>query len=135
MPWISSANSVELVGELGDRGVDEGVELFAGVPLREIAGGADRVLDFAGEQLPVLFAAIVGFAFDVQENPACLVAAHGIEGRFAHLRSDRTAGVTVRPSWRNARCRRLVLTPQRFPHCRKSAALCTAPPGSRGAAA
>jgi hypothetical protein len=96
---------VELVGELRDGSLDEGVELFAGVPLRKVAGGADCVADFGCEQLAVLFAAIVRLAFDVQENPARLVAARGVKGRFAHLPSDRMAGVALARPGVSSRCR------------------------------
>jgi hypothetical protein len=58
-------------------------------------------VNFRRKQLAVLFAAIVRLAFDMQENPARLVAAYSVEGRFAHLRSDRMAGVPARPSSRN----------------------------------
>jgi hypothetical protein len=55
-------------------------------------------VDFAGEQLAVLLTAIIRFAFDMDKDPARVVAAYGIDRRFAHsrFRSWRSASLRTR---------------------------------------
>jgi hypothetical protein len=58
----------------------------------------DGIADFGREQLPVLFAAVVRFAFDMHEDPARVIAPYGIDGRFAHVRSLPVEGCRVFPN-------------------------------------